>query len=338
MTKIEELVEVLKGHEVFIQTHNFPDPDAIASAFGLQKLLEHFSISSQLVYEGTLNKISGIKMIDYFNIDIHNVSDIPAMNEEAYIVLVDAQKYNKNCTDLPGIEIACIDHHPIFVECNEYEFVDIRKNGACSSIVADYYCEAGIAPSEEVSTALLYGIKMDTNDFCRGVAEFDVEMYYKLFSYADQHILEKLQLNTVEFADLKAYGAAIGNISLYKNVGFACLPFDCPDGLIAIISDFVLALDVVEFSVVYSIRSGGYKFSVRSEIESADAGKCVNQVLGAIGGSGGGHPFMAGGFLPMQSVESLGDSMRKKIERRFIENLFPDDDFSEKDIIRNATE
>lgn len=31
-----ELVEILKGHKTYIQTHNFPDPDAIASAFGLQ--------------------------------------------------------------------------------------------------------------------------------------------------------------------------------------------------------------------------------------------------------------------------------------------------------------
>ena len=32
---------MLKNHNVYIQTHNFPDPDAIASAFGLQQFLVH---------------------------------------------------------------------------------------------------------------------------------------------------------------------------------------------------------------------------------------------------------------------------------------------------------
>lgn len=339
MISIEKIVNILNGHEVFIQTHNYPDPDAIAAAFGMQKLLEEYKIKSKIVYEGTLNKISGIRMIDYFNIEIFNANDLPEMNEEAYILIVDAQKYNKNCTDLPGIEIICIDHHPVMVECDEYEFVDIRKVGACSSIIADYYCEAGIAPSTEVSTALLYGIKMDTNDFGRGVAELDVEMYYKLFPYADQHILEKMQLNSIEFGDLKAYGAAIENISVYKNVGFAMLPFDCPDGLIAIVSDFILALDIVEFAVVYSVRAGGYKFSSRSEIENADAGKVLNAALSKFGGNGGGHPFMAGGFLPIEAVNKIdvsNTSVRRQIEIEIIKELYPNDNISNEDFIRNG--
>lgn len=37
MNKIQDLVTLCQGHLVYIQTHNFPDPDAIASAYGLQK-------------------------------------------------------------------------------------------------------------------------------------------------------------------------------------------------------------------------------------------------------------------------------------------------------------
>lgn len=335
MAKINELVKVLTGHEVYIQTHNFPDPDAIASAFAMHELLGYFGIEASIVYDGNLDKISGIRMIDYFNIDMHSYKEISNMNEDAYIILIDAQKYNKNCTDLPGVEIACIDHHPIINKCDEYEFVDIRYVGACASIIAEYYFEADIAPSIDVATALLYGIKMDTYDFGRGVDELDVEMYYKLFPFTDKHLIEKMQLNNIEFKDLRAYGVAIENISVYKNIGFAVLPFDCPDGLIAIISDFILALDVVEFSVVYSIRPSGYKFSVRSEVEYADSGKVINEVLSAYGGSGGGHSFMAGGFLPEEKVKELGDNPRLKIEEDVIKQIYPNDDVKESDFIRN---
>ena len=67
-TRISQLVKILKGHNVVIQTHNFPDPDAIASAFALQYLLRLYDVESKIVYDGTLNKISGLRIIDYFNI------------------------------------------------------------------------------------------------------------------------------------------------------------------------------------------------------------------------------------------------------------------------------
>ena len=41
MTKLEKLLGVLKKKVVFIQTHNYPDQDALAAAHGLKVLLEH---------------------------------------------------------------------------------------------------------------------------------------------------------------------------------------------------------------------------------------------------------------------------------------------------------
>ena len=47
MKDLQQLVELCKDHNVYIQTHNFPDPDAIASAYGLKKLLSHYGINSK---------------------------------------------------------------------------------------------------------------------------------------------------------------------------------------------------------------------------------------------------------------------------------------------------
>jgi nanoRNase/pAp phosphatase (c-di-AMP/oligoRNAs hydrolase) len=38
--KQKALIELLRGHKVYLQTHNFPDPDAISSAFGLKRYME----------------------------------------------------------------------------------------------------------------------------------------------------------------------------------------------------------------------------------------------------------------------------------------------------------
>lgn len=322
--RIEELVSIVKNHRVFIQTHNYPDPDAVGAAYGLQFLLQNYDIDASIIYQGSLNKMYGLRMIDYFGILMKNADEID-LKEDDYIIIVDAQKYNKNCTDLIGDEVACIDHHPTMIEC-DYKYKDVRLVGACSTLIAEYIIEAGVTPPEDVASALVYGMKMDTADFSRGVTELDAKMYYELFPYVDHHSIEKLQVNTIAFTDLQAYGAAINNINAYKRAGYACIPFDCPDALIAIISDFILALDLIDFSVVYSIRPGGYKFSVRSEDDNLDAGKITNQVLSSLGnGSGGGHAFMAGGFLPIEEVNKLGENPRKVIEKTFNKVIYPED-------------
>lgn len=310
------LVELLKGHRVFIQTHNFPDPDAIASSFGLQYFLKVNGIESDICYDGKIDKLSTKKMFEIFGIFAKSKDEIADMTEDDYIVVVDAQKLNANLTDFIGDEIACIDHHPTFKEC-EYQYKDVRIVGACSSIIADYFRQTNTELPANIAAALAYGIKMDTADFTRGAYPFDAEVFSYLFEKADTHLINDMYMNVMELSDLKAYGAAIDSIRLYGEVGFAKIPFDCPDALIAIISDFILSLDVVTVSVVYSMRGDGIKFSVRSEIEEVDAGKLVACALEGVG-NGGGHKGMAGGFIHKSHFSELGVDMDESIRSRFL--------------------
>ncbi len=68
--KLSELVDLLKGRRVFIQTHNFPDPDAIASAFGLQVLLEKFNITTIICHHGCVERAATANMIAEFGIEM----------------------------------------------------------------------------------------------------------------------------------------------------------------------------------------------------------------------------------------------------------------------------
>lgn len=315
MKDLSKLVNILKGERVFIQMHNYPDPDAIASAFGLQDLLGRSGIDSVICYDGSAEKLSAITMLNNFSISIVSCHDIKDMTEHDKIVTVDSQKGGSNLTDLIGDEVACIDHHPTASEC-EYQYKDVTITGACASIIAQYYFDNNITPDKNVASALVYGIKMDTADFSRGVTQLDVDMYSRLFQHADNDLLDRMKFNTMEFADLKAYGCAIENISVFDNVGYAYIPFECPDALIAMISDFILALDIIEFSVVYAIRNSGYKFSVRSEIPELNAGKIVAKALEGCG-SGGGHARMAGGFAEGSSFSKTATLRNHQIQELF---------------------
>ncbi len=313
-----QLVELLRGHKNYIQTHNYPDPDAVASAFGLQYFLKQHGVEATICYEGTVEKLSTRKMFEVFQIDVLEASQIQDMTEQDYIVAVDSQKYNANLTDLVGDEVACIDHHPTFIECS-YQYGDIRKAGACSTLIAQYFYQTRTPMDATVAAALAYGIKVDTADFIRGVTELDLDMFAYVYKQADVDKIKIMYHDVLELDDLKAYGAAIDNIYIDDGVGFAWIPLDCPDALIAIISDFILSLNVVDISIVYAVRRDGIKFSVRSEHGDIDAGKMVANVLKDYG-SGGGHREMAGGFIPKENMDRI-DGMHARIEEEFMKQI-----------------
>lgn len=315
---IPKLINLLKGHKVYIQTHNFPDPDALASAYGLQKFLEAFDIPSTICYDGKIEKISTKRIFSTFSVTAYQKDELTSMTEEDYIVMVDGQKQNSNFTDLIGDEVACIDHHPTYIPC-DYQYTDIRITGACSSIVAQYFQEADVPLDENTATLLLYGLKMDTSSFERGVTDLDIDMFKYLHKFSNHSILSSMYNNVMEFDDLKAYGAAIENMQVFDNFGFAYIPFDCNDALIAMISDFILALDVVEVSVVYADRDNGLKFSVRSEIPEIHAGSLISKALEGYG-SGGGHATMSGGVIPAENIGKLGRYRDLLIHNLFMEH------------------
>lgn len=310
------LVNLLKNHMVYLQTHNFPDPDALAAAFGMQEFLRANGVDTTICYAGKIEKNSTKRMMDEFGIDVVHIDDLPHMVEKDYIVTIDAQKYNSNITDFVGDEVACIDHHPTMIPC-AYEYSDIRICGACCSIVTDYFIKSDTTLDTNTATALLYGIKMDTDSFNRGVTDFDIEMFAHLHKLADNQKIISMYNNNMEIEDLHAYGEAIRNVKIYENVGFAKISFDCPDGLIAMISDFILGLDVVEFSVVYVVRNGGYKFSVRNETAVYHAGTITQKALDGLGG-GGGHFSMAGGVITEDRLLQLGNDPDFEIRKRFL--------------------
>ncbi len=320
LNKLHSLIELIKGHRVFIQTHNFPDPDAIASAYGLQVLLEKFGLVTVICYHGNIDRTATANMVSEFEINLISDENIKDMTETDYIITVDAQKGNSNIRDLPGDEVACIDHHPVFVDLDDYKFKDIRIVGSCSTLIADYYRENNIEMPENVATALLYGLKCDTRDFTRGVTELDVDIYGYLFSKSDLPLIRHLQSGEIQYEELNAFSDSLRNIDIFNGIAFAFLNFNCADSFLATVSDFILDIDAVNFSVVYTRRPGGFKFSVRSEFDELDAGQIVSEALRNVG-SGGGHKSMAGGYADESKILEVSIDFNRAIQNLFLDAI-----------------
>jgi nanoRNase/pAp phosphatase (c-di-AMP/oligoRNAs hydrolase) len=280
---------------VYVQTHDFPDHDAIASAFGIQKLLSLRGIPTRIVYCGDIQRDSLRRMIRDCAIEVFSA---PALSIAAAdpIVIVDGCKGSKNVTDLPGDEVAVIDHHDV-KSPDTVPFVDIRSDrGACATIIHGYWDEEGASIPRDVATALMIGINMDTALLTRQVGLDDIRAYADLYSLADVRLENSILRNSIQTKDLAFYRHALANVDIRDGMAFCWFPEGCNQNLLGILGDFFISVEEAEFVVLCARNDGVINVSVRSEREEWNASRVVQRALSGIG-FGGGHADMAGGII-----------------------------------------
>jgi nanoRNase/pAp phosphatase (c-di-AMP/oligoRNAs hydrolase) len=296
MKNIKELFEFIKNEEfVYIQTHNFPDHDSIASAFGLMHILKTEGIKSHLIYEGVVQRDSLKEMIRELEIPIKSAKEYQ-IREKDKIIIVDGCKGNKNVTDLIGEEVAVIDHHET-ESPDDVKFSDIRPSyGACSSIIFSYFDELKLEIPRDVATALMIGLEVDTSLMTRGVSEDDVVAYSGLYVLSDMKFVNSLLRNYIQVKDLEFYKMAIEKVKIKDKYAFCYFDAGCNQNLLGIIGDFFLSINEVDFVFLCANNNSVINFSLRSEMHKWNAAIIVQEVLKGIG-FGGGHSDMAGGII-----------------------------------------
>jgi nanoRNase/pAp phosphatase (c-di-AMP/oligoRNAs hydrolase) len=312
MQKVKKLIKTLKGKKrIFIQTHNYPDHDAVASAFALYYLLRNCKIESYIIFHGDILRDSLQKMIDKLNIPIlpHYKYEL---NDEDTIVIVDANKGNKNVAALKGNVVAVIDHHPGITN-KDLEFCDIRSDyGACASIIFSYFAELMLEPGREVATALHAGIVFDTHQFTRNVNPLDIETVAMLYHVSDVAFVNSLVRNSIKLEDVKQYRYLLDKIRIKDRCAYCHFQEGCDKDLLAILADYLLSVKEIKVVVLSAQSSDCVSFCVRSEIPEIPANTMIQQLLAGIG-SGGGHFDMAGGRIPNIKDFSQDDIYKKMI-------------------------
>ena len=313
---INDLINTIANEEhVFIQTHNFPDHDSIASAFGLQFILSHFDIISHIIYEGEIQRGSVETMCENLGIKISHSSYFP-ITDKHKIIIIDGCKGNKNVTDLIGDEIAVIDHHRV-ASPEDVPLIDIRMTfGACSSIVYSYFKELNIIIPQNIATALMIGINMDTALLTRGVSADDIQAYSDLYTLADIRLQNSILRNFIQTKDLGFYKYAIENIRIKNNIAFCYFESGCNQNLLGILGDFFLALEEIDFVILCAKNGKVINFSLRSESDKWNASAIIQDVLEGIG-FGGGHADMAGGIIvdiSLFKLSSIKDRFMKRLK------------------------
>ncbi len=309
MNELSQLIECLKGlPRVIIQAHDFPDHDAVASAYALAYLLNQQGIATQLVYHGVIDRVSIHRMIEILAIPIIHASEA-GLRAEDILIVVDGCVGEKNVTDLTGEEVAVIDHHQVTPAPGLW-YEDIRPDyGATATIIYEYYQQLGIIMPVAVATALQVGLNIDTANMTRGVCEADVAAFAFFHRIADQDLVNNICRNCLESSELPYYQHLLSELRIERGVAIAQMPADCPKNLLGLLGDFLIAVDSVDVSILACGRPGTIQLSLRSERPEVDVAQLAQQVLVDNDiGFGGGHTHMAGGIVNLTRLQHEGDA------------------------------
>jgi nanoRNase/pAp phosphatase (c-di-AMP/oligoRNAs hydrolase) len=305
----ELLTLAAERRRIIIQPHDFPDHDAIASAFGLWNLLNRRGINAEIAYRGQINRRELKNFISRLDITVGHAAELAIEGDEG-IIVVDGCPGNKNVSELPGEEIGVIDHHTVEKPEN-VPFVDIRAEyGSCSTIISEYYRSLGEEITPEVATAFLVGLYTDTGSFTRGVHQADLRLLNSCYPSADIQFVSLMVRNKIQYQDLGYYRYLLEHLEKRGHAAYCHFSEGCDQNLMGILSDFLLSIQEIRFALLSANNESGINFSARNEDPDLHASAIVQLVIGSEG-AGGGHFHMAGGVIPRR-VGSYDEEERRE--------------------------
>jgi len=300
-TGLRQLRRVLRGIDepLAIVAHDNPDPDAIASAVALSQVAEAFGTDVEVCYYGRITHQENRAFVNLLGFDLTRLEADASMEEYGAFALVDHSQPGVN-NQLPAdttISVV-IDHHPPRAPIDA-RFVDLRSEvGATSTLMAEYLRKFEIEPTEAVATGLLFGIRVDTNDFTRETSVDDLEAAAYLLQWADVNALERIESPSITGETFDVIAAAIRNREQRGSVVTTYVGEVTDRDALAQAADRLLGLEGVSTTVVYGVMAGAIYVSGRSRGTDLDLGETLRDAFDQIG-SAGGHAGMAGAQIQM---------------------------------------
>jgi nanoRNase/pAp phosphatase (c-di-AMP/oligoRNAs hydrolase) len=307
--RLQQLAEALPSHHrVLIIPHDFPDPDALASAAAIHLLLaKWFGRPSQIAFTGEVSRAENRELLRRFRFRWHEVADLRAPRRNVACILVDTAPWVRNVTVPPWARpVAVFDHHQHRVPARWRNlYLDIRPEmGATTTIGHEYLRAAGIEIPRWLSAIMAYAIASETLDLSRDTNKVDLDAYMDLASHADQSVIGRIRHAPLPRAYFTLLREALTNARRWENLAWTHLKFTEHPAMIAEIADLLLRMEGMKWSFCSANMNGHLFVSMRS---SAQAARCCRLLRQAIGddGSAGGHHRMAAGFVAMKDLADV---------------------------------
>ncbi len=305
--KLNQFSKLFNGSSKVLVIVN-ADPDSIASAMAVKRLLWRKAAEVCIAYFNKISRPDNLAMIEYTESGLVLLDNITKEKFDRFVVVDSQPDHNERFLEYSYDAI--IDHHPL--TCDKARYVDIRSDyGACSTIMTEYIKSKKIKPSAKLAAALMLGIKTDTSNFTRQASLKDIRAFQYLYQFADNNIVTKVERAALTQEDLDFLGRAIKQRKVINNrVFFHAGDITKPDELV-VVADFFLTIVKVNWSVISGVYENKVIIVIRNDGLRKGAGNTVKEAF-SIYGSAGGHKTMARAELDLKLIQKEINSKNKK--------------------------
>ncbi|UHH26427.1 DHH family phosphoesterase [Halobacterium noricense] len=324
--KARQLAEVIGGTEnrLAIVTHDNPDPDSIAAAAALKAIADHLGVAADILYFGDIGHQENRAFVNLLDIELTPYEDV-AIDDYDTVALVDPAKAGE--VSLEREVDIFLDHYEVDEEFDA-EFADVRPNvSATSTILTKYIQEFDLSVSQEVATALLYGIRAETLDFRRDTTPADLTAAAYLYPFADHDTLEQVESPNMSPETLDVLAEAIANREvqgshLVSNAGF----ISDRDALSQAASQ-LLNLEGITTTAVFGIVEDTIYLAARSKDIRLNIGRVLGDAFENIG-EAAGHSTQASAEIPLgiftgiEATEENRETLLSLTEEAVTQKLF----------------
>ncbi|RJS72862.1 MAG: potassium transporter TrkA [Candidatus Syntrophoarchaeum sp. WYZ-LMO15] len=324
--KLLKLLGEMRNGKLGIILHDSPDPDAIASGLALKYIADSVGTKADILYQGQVGHQVNRAFVNLLDIEMKRIEEVN-LDEYTGFALIDTAPGGNNA--LPeGIEPdIIIDHHPpVRTDLSSY-YIDIRPGtGACSTILTKYIQQLGLPIEKELATALLHGIRTDTQGFKRNTSPADLTAAAFLYPLVDHTLLSQIETPPMSTETLDVLGEAIRNRMikgsyLISNVGF----IRDRDALVQA-ADYLLNLEGISTVIVFGLDEKKIHIVGRNKDVRVNIGAVLQEAFGDIGTAGGHSTAGAaqvplGVFSGMKDKESLLKLVGDAVSTRFFSKI-----------------
>ncbi|MFO7570512.1 MAG: hypothetical protein R6W75_12000 [Smithellaceae bacterium] len=301
---LKKLLEMARPDDaLLLLMYGSPDPDAIASSMALREILKQKKGLTRFAFAATepIRREQNLELAQAMRLNIRLQSQIEA-GSYRLIALLDAQPSFFGDVPKPLLPNIVFDHHPRQGDW-QADLADVRPQyGSLSTVMTEYLLAARVRIPRNLHTALLYGIKTDTDNFDRDTISEDIAAYTYHTKRANMQLIRRIELDQTPASFLKYFEAALRRMKYYRGrrVGFLGT-VESADVCVQI-ADFYLRLIGTYYVVVAAIVGDKLIIIFRGDGYRQDCGEIAQKVCGMIG-QGGGHRSAARVEIPLDALK-----------------------------------
>jgi nanoRNase/pAp phosphatase (c-di-AMP/oligoRNAs hydrolase) len=330
---LQVVLERHRGERQLVILQDFPDPDALSSAWTYKLIAEQFDIRCDIVYAGALSHQENIALVKLTGIPLQRrpVQTVKDKDFAPYqgSVFIDNQGTTTQLLPLvqqAGIPVTVVvDHHSAQSDLNA-EFEDIRSQTRATATIFTQYLQAGLLKLDssngehvKCATALMHGLRSDTDRLMQAQEEDFLAAGF-LSRFYDAQLLSAVMQASRSRRVMDVIERSLRNRTIQNNfsiAGVGYLRYDDRDA-IPQAADFLVTEENVHTAVVYGIVHDEDEElevvvgSLRTNKITLDPDEFIKEAFGqdTQGRFFGGGRSMAGGFeIPIGFLSGFNENV-----------------------------